>query len=438
MNYIIGDQDFHKEVADKMLFCFGFSSRHIPVEKCITHEFHKNDTVFLQCENSMIDVARSVRAISKYKCKLVLVGSVSKQIDSKIPLSSIAYPLKFTEFVSLNLGKPKVNPDRSSIIIGESNHTKNILSSLEQISACNSTVLVLGESGVGKEVVSNAIHYGGTRKNMPFVAINCGAIPENLMESELFGYKKGSFTGAFANKIGKFEEANGGTLFLDEIGELPLSMQTKLLRVLQEKVVQQIGSSVDTVVDVRIIAATNSNLKELVAEKKFREDLYYRLNVIPLNIRPLRDRVDDIKPLLNHAASEKFNFKLSVDDGGMDVFLAHSWPGNVRELINVVERISVFFKYKTLNSKDVQDVISGVDLDLSWGEDDRATSTSSDSYSSTEKNVLSLKDSLLDYEKKLITEALDESGGVMKDVCIRLGVKRTTMLEKMKRLELTS
>ncbi|HAZ37971.1 MAG TPA: AAA family ATPase [Clostridiaceae bacterium] len=210
------------------------------------------------------------------------------------------------------------------------------------ISKSTSTVLITGESGTGKELIARAIHNESNRKNNPFVAINCGAIPESLLESELFGYARGAFTGADARgKIGKFELANKGTIFLDEIGDMPLYMQVKLLRVLQDKVIVRVGSNNPIKVDVRVISATNKNLESMIKEGTFREDLYYRLNVIPIEVPPLRERIDDIKILTEHFCmkySRLFNKKFQyIDKEVWDIFLKYRWPGNVRELENTVE-----------------------------------------------------------------------------------------------------
>lgn len=227
-------------------------------------------------------------------------------------------------------------------IIGISEETKNLKSEILKFSKSNSTVLITGESGTGKELVASTIWKNSHRKNKPFVAINCAAIPEQLLESELFGYVKGAFTGASSQgKVGKFELANGGTIFLDEIGDIPLYLQVKLLRVLQEREVVRLGSNRVIDLDIRIIAATNKNLENLVIENKFREDLYYRLNVIPIHITPLRYRREDIEPLIfyeiekyNKLSSKKFSF---IEKETLDILKNYDFPGNVREIENIVE-----------------------------------------------------------------------------------------------------
>ena len=227
-------------------------------------------------------------------------------------------------------------------MIGNSDRMHQIFSLVERVSQSPTNVLITGESGTGKEVVAKAIHYNGPIKEKPFVTVNCGAIPENLMESEMFGHKKGSFTGAVSDKVGLFEAADGGTLFLDEVGELPLNIQVKLLRAIQERVIRKVGATEDQKVEVRIIAATNRNLKEMVGAGEFREDLFYRLNVINIDTPPLRERRDDIPLLAKHFLkkySDKMNKNLNaISDDALTILTKYNYPGNVRELENIIER----------------------------------------------------------------------------------------------------
>ncbi len=229
-------------------------------------------------------------------------------------------------------------------IVGQSEPILNLIEMVKRISTTDTTVLITGESGTGKSLVAKAIHFLSDRKDRPFVTINCAAIPETLLEAELFGYEKGAFTGAHSSKKGKFELAQGGTIFLDEIGDMPQSLQAKLLRVLQDKEIERLGGERIIKVDVRIIAATNRDLTKLVKEGKFREDLYYRLNVVPLHIPPLRDRKEDIPLLVEHFL-EKYNKKysksVSVSPAVMEAFINYSWQGNIRELENTIERLVV-------------------------------------------------------------------------------------------------
>lgn len=303
-------------------------------------------------------------------------------------------------------------------IIGSSREIKKVVEYAKTIANSPSTVLITGESGTGKEILAQSIHNYSERRNSGFVAINCGAIPENLIESELFGYDEGAFTGAKkGGRAGKFELANGGTIFLDEIGEMPLDMQVSLLRVLQEGYITRVGGTKDIPVDVRVIAATNKDLKEEIAKGKFREDLYYRLSVIPINISPLRERKDDIPPLIDYFLNKKAA-KLSksvpkIDDGLYRKLLSYDWPGNVRELENVVENI-VNFNGKTTYSIDNKPAAANTENSSTVLEDD---------FSLT----------LDDIEKNSIISYLKKFKGNISHVANVLGISRNTLYCKIKK-----
>ncbi len=246
--------------------------------------------------------------------------------------------------------------DKEAKIVGQSRAVREVYKTIGKVAANDVSILITGESGTGKELIAKAIHQNSARAKGPFVAVNCAAIPRDLLESELFGYRKGAFTGAEENRPGHFEIANNGTLFLDEVGDLPLPLQAKLLRVLQEKEVQRLGSSEAKAVDVRILAATNQNLEKMVKEKKFREDLFFRLNVIPIHLPPLRERKEDI-PLL----CEYFLAKLGQETGilrktlspeAMQMLEGYRWPGNIRELENVIKRAAILSANETLHVQD--------------------------------------------------------------------------------------
>jgi two-component system response regulator AtoC len=305
-------------------------------------------------------------------------------------------------------------------IIGNSPAMQKVFSRMKRIINTESTVLILGESGTGKELVAKAIHFNGPRREKPFIAVNCAAIPESLLESELFGHTKGSFTGAIRDKIGKFEAANLGSIFLDEIGTMPMHLQTKLLRVLQEQEVERIGSNKPVKLDVRVISATNINLEEEVKNGNFREDLFYRLNVIPIVIPPLRNRVEDILPLTRHFI-EKYCLEMkrpvmAISKEAIEIFELYQWPGNVRELENVVERVVALTDGNTINLQDIptnirEQVMTKV----------------------TERGV-DLARTINEIEKQMITEALALSKGVKAQAAAMLKLNRTTLVEKMRRL----
>jgi Nif-specific regulatory protein len=284
------------------------------------------------------------------------IGKLLNEISNNIAISVMHYIKRKEETNKLlseneELKKQLASKYKISNIIGKSEKMLEVFRIVNIVSDTNSTVLIEGESGTGKELIAKAIHFNSSRRNMPFVSLNCAAIPETLLESELFGYKKGSFTGATSDKKGKILLANGGTLFLDEIGDMPLSLQAKLLRVLQEKEVEPIGG-LPTKVDVRIIAATNKNLQKLVEEGKFRLDLFYRLNVIKISLPPLRERKEDI-PLLVDEFIRKFSVEhkkniRKVDKEAMNILMEYDWPGNVRELENVIERAVILCQSDTI------------------------------------------------------------------------------------------
>lgn len=290
-----------------------------------------------------------------------------------------------------------------------------------KVAKTDATVLIQGESGVGKELFSQGIHEASLRKDQPFIPINCGAIPEALFESEFFGYEKGSFTGAYKDgKAGKVEMADGGTLFLDEIGMLPLDMQVKLLRVLQEREVYRVGGSKSIKVDIRVVAATNSDLKEMVEQGTFREDLYYRLNVVTLKIPSLRERIEDI-PLLVKSFIEEYAIKYqkeepALSESALQMFMDYQWPGNIRELKNVVERMIIFTDKATITAGDITPIFpADIKRELP---------------NEAESEGLLQEKALL--EKERIEEALTETYGNKSAAAKKLGISRVTLYNKIK------
>ena len=314
-------------------------------------------------------------------------------------------------------------------IIGTGRGMKRIFELIETIAGLASTVLIQGETGTGKELIAKAIHFNSQRKDQKMVSINCGAIPENLLESELFGHVKGAFTGAVQTRIGRFEQANGGTIFLDEIGNMPLALQVKLLRVLQEREFERVGGNSTVKVDVRIIAATSSNLEQMVKDGTFREDLYYRLNVIPIDLPPLRERREDI-PLLVQRFIEHFceTHKLdlkTISPNVLKALMAYDWPGNVRQLENIVERMVAL----TAN----RPAILPADLP---GEIQNRDSLNFVPLIEIPEGGISFQDVVTDMERELIVQSLRRTNGNKKLAAKLLNLKRTTLIEKIKRIGL--
>ena len=336
-------------------------------------------------------------------------------------------------------------------IVGQSVEMQSIFAVIEKVADTPSTVLITGESGTGKELVAKALHEQSSRKTEPFIKINCAAIPKTLMESELFGYEKGAFTGATSSKPGRFELADSGTLFLDEIGEIPVEMQVKLLRAIQESEFERVGGLKTIKVDVRLITATNRDLEQEIQRGNFREDLYYRLNVVPLQIPPLRRRQGDIPLLVTHII-KKFNERLKksitgIADDALAALEAHNWPGNIRELENVLERTILFTKGDRIERADLQlsstpepASIPRTITNESGGmpmlvDDGRPGSDADDDEGATETSG-SLKDAVraetARVERELIVKALDETGGNVTQAARLLKISRKSLQMKMK------
>ena len=309
-------------------------------------------------------------------------------------------------------------------IVGRSQAMREIFSTIERVAGTRATVLLCGESGVGKDMIARAIHHLSPRHDRPFVKINCTAIPENLMESELFGYEKGAFTGANTSKPGKFEQADTGTVFLDEIGDVPPSIQVKLLRVLQEREFERLGSNKTRHIDVRVLAATNVDLRAALEQGRFREDLYYRLNVLPINIPPLRERKEDIPFLAEHfvskLAKDAGSPVESISDGAIEKLLEYYWPGNVRELENVIERSVVLSGSKRLEAADVK---------LDTAPRARPAAAGADAF-------LPEGATLDDYEQSLIREALKRANGNKSQAARLLGLTRNAFRYRLAQMGL--
>ncbi|RJG49019.1 sigma-54 dependent transcriptional regulator [Motilimonas pumila] len=416
--------------------------------------------------------------------KLPFIGACeSLDISSVNYLGQLSQPFSYDDLTRLlhhcqsYLGKIGQLKDQSQhsyllkMLVGKGDAISEVRHMIEQVAGTAASVLILGESGTGKEVVARAVHDISERKKGPFVPVNCGAIPPDLLESELFGHEKGAFTGAFAARKGRFELAEGGTLFLDEIGDMPMPMQVKLLRVLQERTFERVGGSKSIQADVRVIAATHQRLEAMIAEGKFREDLFYRLNVFPIETPALRQRQDDIPLLLQELLSRHevmHNASVRFTQRSIESLMLHAWPGNVRELSNLVERLLILHpnkivdvnelpaKYRHLETEDVEmelpsaiaerEALLGIFNDDFVFDDEQAIEDDSTNAltdapmmaNALPEDGVNLKDMLAEFEVDMIRQALDQQAGVVARAAEQLGMRRTTLVEKMKKYGLSS
>jgi sigma-54 specific flagellar transcriptional regulator A len=327
-------------------------------------------------------------------------------------------------------------------LVGTSRPIQAVRAMMAQVADKDVTVLIAGESGTGKEVVARNLHYHSARRDKPFVPVNCGAIPAELLESELFGHEKGAFTGAINSRAGRFEMAEGGTLFLDEIGDMPLHMQVKILRVLQEKSYERVGGNKTFQTDVRIIAATHRNLEAMIEKGEFREDLYYRLNVFPIEMPSLKERAEDIPLLINELVSRMESEKrgsIRFNSSAILSLCRHSWPGNVRELANLVERMAIMHPSGVVGVQDLPAKYCHVSVEEDYTPESTPETPLGPSVVSMSDTVLlpengiDLKEYINGLEQSLIQQALDDSGGVVARAAERLAMRRTTLVEKMRK-----
>ncbi|UFS72397.1 sigma-54 dependent transcriptional regulator [Geomonas sp. RF6] len=378
-------------------------------------------------------IAYSSYSEEPFVAQLLQAGALfflEKPFDLKKLEKCIAQALEHHELQADLFHKKPAPKNRSLLgnIVGESDKMLSMFEMLEKVAASDSTVLIQGESGTGKELVAHAIHDLSNRRPARFVAVNCAAIPDDLLESELFGHVKGSFTGAVATRMGKFEAADKGTLFLDEIGDMKPNLQVKLLRVLQNREVEPVGAPRPKKVDVRIIAATNQNLEQLTAAKAFREDLFYRLSVIPIRLPSLRERGSDVELLMN-SFLQKFNMLNQKKVTGFDqeatrILTSYPWPGNVRELENLVERLVIVVGEGLITPRDLPERYRST------------TSVFTSPQPALPAGPFSLHSAVEDFETNLILQALEKSGGNKKEAARLLNVKRTTLIEKLKKRNL--
>ena len=334
------------------------------------------------------------------------------------------------------------------LIVGESAAIAEVRYLIRAVAPTSASVLITGPSGSGKEVVARAIHAASSRGSAAYVAVNCGAIPRDLLESELFGHEKGSFTGAVSQRRGRFEDADGGSLFLDEIGDMPHDMQVKLLRVLEERCVQRVGGRGEIAVDTRIISATHRNLDEAIEQQRFREDLFYRLSVFPIDLPSLGERREDVPLLVRHFLRDDKS-GLSFTQGAMDRLVAHPWPGNIRELRNVIERAIILFAGQTVSAEQVEIILhrrarpSNAERIALWEATESSAPAPIEMPAPAAPVVaddvplgegpVDLRKMMADLEYRYIAEALKVSEGTVADAARMLSLQRTTLIEKMRK-----
>jgi sigma-54 specific flagellar transcriptional regulator A len=388
------------------------------------------------------------------RAPVFLVGGIAVP-GEELPegvLARLELPLQYHQLVTAlhradlyrEARKPVAGDSQSRLqrfLVGGSPAIRQVRRLVEQVADTDANVLVLGESGTGKEVIARSLHFLSARREKPFVPVNCGAIPGELLESELFGHEKGAFTGALTSRQGRFEIAEGGTIFLDEIGDMPLPMQVKLLRVLQERTFERVGSNRSINANVRIIAATHRNLDDAIREGKFREDLYYRLNVFPIEVPPLRDRREDIPLLVSElvARLERENRgSVRLTHAAVESLGRYPWPGNVRELANLIERLVIMFPqgvvdYRDLPAKFQMDGVAPEPMPMPRVRDDGAGQEGLVGLTTLPSGGIDLKEYLANLELSLIQQALEGADGVVAHAAERLCMRRTTLVEKMRK-----
>lgn len=449
---VIDDDDFGREALTMLLKSAGYevtsaATGNSALDLIDREQYQVIVSDLFLPDKSGLDILQNVQKKSPATELIVVTGHASAQTAVRAmkegAFDYITKPIDFEELkivVFKALEKQKLLSENMYLrrqlegrfefnnIIGSSPVMNLLFERMNRIVKIDSAVLISGESGTGKELVAQALHYNGNRKERPFVAVNCSAIPEALLESELFGHVRGAFTGAIKDKQGKFEAANHGTIFLDEIGTLPLHLQAKLLRVLQEHEVERVGSNKTVKLHVRVISATNVDLDNMVKRGEFREDLYYRLNVIPLHLPPLRERQQDIMHLTSFFIEKQCRLMgrapCSISKQAFAALEQYSWPGNVRELENLIERMIALTDADVITLDDVPAKIVG---EKSAGEN---------IYFKMPNDGLDLAATISRIEQSLILQALESAGGVKAKAASFLGINRTTLVEKLKRLKM--
>ncbi|MCL1141692.1 sigma-54 dependent transcriptional regulator [Shewanella gaetbuli] len=414
-------------------------------------------------DNIPVETIKNIAAIAPWQ-PLLLLGNAQVELSSV--LGVIEEPVNYPQLTELLhfcqvFGQAKKDQVPTSgnqtklfrSLVGRSQGIANVRHLINQVASSDATVLVLGQSGTGKEVVARNIHYISDRRDGPFIPVNCGAIPPELLESELFGHEKGSFTGAISSRKGRFELAEGGTLFLDEIGDMPLQMQVKLLRVLQEKVFERVGGSKTISTDVRIVAATHRDLEAMIEQNDFREDLFYRLNVFPIEMPALSERSEDVPLLLQELVSRVFNEgrgKVRFTQRAIESLKEHCWSGNVRELSNLVERLTILYPGGLVDVNDLPQKYRHIDVPeycVEVSEEQQERDALASIFNDEEPidipesrfpaelppEGVNLKDLLAELEIDMIRQALEQQDNVVARAAEMLGIRRTTLVEKMRK-----
>ena len=395
-----------------------------------------------QSYNDLTPVLLLSEAQDKSQLPQELAAHIVNVIEIPIKHRQLVHALHLAQvYRESQVGSGGAAPMLFRSLVGHSRAITQVRKLIEKVADTDANVLILGDSGTGKEVVARNLHYYSSRRDKPFVPVNCGAIPPDLLESELIGHEKGAFTGAISTRQGRFELAEGGTLFLDEIGDMPLPMQVKILRVLQERVFERVGSNKSSKADVRIIAATHRNLESEIREGRFREDLYYRLNVFPIEMPALRERSEDIglliKELITRMEHEQRG-SVRLTPAAIMALSNYPWPGNVRELSNLMERLIIMYPYGVVDVRDLPEKFRGHvpaaseepgqlsgEYSMPLDEDTAAVRLP--------REGLDLKEHLNQLEYSLIKQALDEADGVVAHAARRLAMRRTTLVEKMRK-----
>lgn len=466
---LVGTPSARLERLNCIFEFLGEQVEHVATEN-LEHSLQETRYRALVISTDDIDEAAIKSLATQYPWQPVLLHGGVADLQVSNVLGRIEQPLNYPQLTELlhfcqvygQVKRPQVPTSANQTklfrsLVGRSEGIANVRHLINQVAGSDATVLVLGQSGTGKEVVARNIHYLSERRDGPFIPVNCGAIPPELLESELFGHEKGSFTGAISSRKGRFELAEGGTLFLDEIGDMPLQMQVKLLRVLQERVFERVGGTKTINADVRVIAATHRNLESMITGNEFREDLYYRLNVFPIDMPALSERKDDVPLLLQELVSRVYNEgrgKVRFTQRAIESLKEHLWSGNVRELSNLVERLTILYPGGLVDVNDLPVKYRHIDVpeycvDISEEQQERdalaSIFTDDEPIDIPEMRFpselppegVNLKDLLAELEIDMIRQALEQQDNVVARAAEMLGIRRTTLVEKMRKYGMT-